>query len=345
MSRASRSRASISKQRGAEMSSRLMPAKPGAMALTISTMASESWVSRQIGHASMPAEALEEGRLALHDGQRGHRADVAQAQHGGAVRHDCDGVSLDGEAARVLGVLGDGHAHAGHARGVDHRQVVTVADGVLGRHLDLAAEVHEEGSVGDLAEADALDAAQLLDDLVRVRGGGRGDGDVDPELLVAGGGHVEAGDRAAGGLHGGGELGDRGSARGHFQTDRHRIRDAGRRCHGRVPLLSLVFAVHTGPGTPQVWQDLLSDRPTYPPVQGNQLQISEEHFHHTRYLRAVEWWVHTKQVRAPHGVEGADLVMHTFKTPTRHARLAASGRSKRRRLGPGAWIESVPSPG
>ncbi|CAM5637005.1 hypothetical protein SVIOM74S_08259 [Streptomyces violarus] len=51
MSRASRSRASISKQRGAEMSSRLMPAKPGAIALTISTIASVSWVSRQIARA------------------------------------------------------------------------------------------------------------------------------------------------------------------------------------------------------------------------------------------------------------------------------------------------------
>ena len=115
-------------------------------------------------------EPLEEGRLALHDRQRGLRADVAQAQHGGAVRHDRDGVALDGEAAGVLGVLGDRHADPGHARRVDHGQVVTVADGVLGRHLDLAAEVHEERPVGDLAQRDALDAAQLLDDLVGVRG-------------------------------------------------------------------------------------------------------------------------------------------------------------------------------
>ncbi|CAM5601192.1 hypothetical protein SCALM49S_08737 [Streptomyces californicus] len=63
MSRASRSRASISKQRGAEMSSRLMPAKPGAMALTISTIASVSWVSRQIGQASMPANRLNRAAL------------------------------------------------------------------------------------------------------------------------------------------------------------------------------------------------------------------------------------------------------------------------------------------
>ncbi len=63
MSRASRSRASISKQRGAEMSSRLMPAKPGAMALTISTIASVSWVSRHSGQASMPANRLNRAAL------------------------------------------------------------------------------------------------------------------------------------------------------------------------------------------------------------------------------------------------------------------------------------------
>lgn len=301
MSRASRSRASISKQRGAEMSSRLMPAEARGDGLDDG----HDLVGVLGVEADRPGvdvgEALEQGRLALHDRHGGHRADVAETQHGGAVRHDCDGVALDGEAARVLGVLGDRHAHAGHARGVDHREVVTVADGVLGRHLDLAAEVHQEGAVGDLAEADALDAAQLLDDLVGVRGGGRGDGDVDPELLVAGCGHVEAGDRSAGGLHGGGELGDRGSARGHFQPDRHRIRDAGRRCHGRVPLLSLVRCNTQSPAAQQVRQDLLSDRPTYQPVQGNQLQNSERLFHHTRYPGRAEWWGHTKQVRAPTG--------------------------------------------
>ncbi len=63
MSRASRSRASISKQRGAEMSSRLMPAKPGAIALTMATISSVSWVSRQIGQASIPAKRLNRAAL------------------------------------------------------------------------------------------------------------------------------------------------------------------------------------------------------------------------------------------------------------------------------------------
>ncbi len=63
MSRISRSRASISKQRGAEMSSRLMPAKPGDTARTISTIRSGSCVSRHSGQASMPAKRLNSADL------------------------------------------------------------------------------------------------------------------------------------------------------------------------------------------------------------------------------------------------------------------------------------------
>jgi hypothetical protein len=58
MSSASRSRASISKQRGAEMSSRLIPANPGATALTTLTISSGSVVSRHSGQASMSANRL-----------------------------------------------------------------------------------------------------------------------------------------------------------------------------------------------------------------------------------------------------------------------------------------------
>ena len=63
ISSSSRSLASISKQRGAEMSSRLMPANPGAMALTVRTISSVSWVSRQIGNASMSAKRLKSAAL------------------------------------------------------------------------------------------------------------------------------------------------------------------------------------------------------------------------------------------------------------------------------------------
>ena len=58
MSSSAWSRDSISKHRGAEMSSRLIPPKPGAIALTTATISSTSVVSRQIGKASTPANSL-----------------------------------------------------------------------------------------------------------------------------------------------------------------------------------------------------------------------------------------------------------------------------------------------
>jgi len=42
-----------------------------------------------------PAELLEEDRLALHHGERGLRADVAETEHRGAIGDDRDGVLLD----------------------------------------------------------------------------------------------------------------------------------------------------------------------------------------------------------------------------------------------------------
>src|SRR5450759_5839150 len=58
MSSSSRNRDSISKQRGDEMSSRLIPPKPGASAFTVRTISSGSVVSRQIGQASMWPNSL-----------------------------------------------------------------------------------------------------------------------------------------------------------------------------------------------------------------------------------------------------------------------------------------------
>ena len=51
-------RSSISKQRGAEISSRLIPPKVGSSALTIRMISSVSFVPRQIGQASIPPNSL-----------------------------------------------------------------------------------------------------------------------------------------------------------------------------------------------------------------------------------------------------------------------------------------------
>ena len=58
MSSSSMSRCSISKHRGAEISSRLMPPKPGAISCTARTISSGSLVSRQMGKASTPPKVL-----------------------------------------------------------------------------------------------------------------------------------------------------------------------------------------------------------------------------------------------------------------------------------------------
>ena len=63
MSSSSLRRSSISKQRGAEMSSRLIPPKAGAISLTVRMISSVSVVSRQIGKASTPANSLNRQHL------------------------------------------------------------------------------------------------------------------------------------------------------------------------------------------------------------------------------------------------------------------------------------------
>jgi hypothetical protein len=62
---------------------------------------------------------------------------------------------------------------------------------VLGGHLDLAAEVHQEGPVGDPPDGYPRHGAHGLDEFISVLGVARGASDVDSDALVAGCGHVE----------------------------------------------------------------------------------------------------------------------------------------------------------
>jgi len=115
---------------------------------------------------------LNRAGLALHDRHGGIRPDVAEAEHRRAVGDHGDGVALDREAAGVLGVFGDGQAHPRHAGGVGAGELVAVAQGDLRRDLDLAAEVQQEGPVGDLAHVDAVELLEAGDDLLGVGGVG-----------------------------------------------------------------------------------------------------------------------------------------------------------------------------
>ena len=156
MSSTSRSLASISKQRGAAMSSRLMPPYAGAIALTIETISSVSWVSSTTGQASTPPNRLNSAALPSITGIAAAGPMLPSPSTAAAVGDHGDGVALDGQPAGVRRVLGDGHADPGHAGGVRPGQLVAVAQGDLRRHLDLPAEVQQEGAVGDLAHLDPV---------------------------------------------------------------------------------------------------------------------------------------------------------------------------------------------
>ena len=198
MSSSSFSRLSISKQRGAEMSSRLMPPKPGAIAATAATISSD--VGRR--EADRPgvdaAELLEQHRLALHHRHRRLGADVAEAEHGRAVADDGDGVLLDRQVPDLAHVLGDRDADARDAGRVGHREVVARLQRRLRRHLDLAAEVEQERPVGDVLDLDARERVDGGDDLLDVVGARGVDRDVADLLALLDADEVDRAEAAAG---------------------------------------------------------------------------------------------------------------------------------------------------
>ena len=71
-------------------------------------------------------EFLEQDRLALHHRLAGQRADIAEAEHGGAVGDHRDQIGAGGQRGRLGGVCGDRLAGGRHARRIGQRQVALV---------------------------------------------------------------------------------------------------------------------------------------------------------------------------------------------------------------------------
>ena len=137
-------------------------------------------------------ELLEQDGLSFHDGQGGLGADVAQAEHRGAVGDDRDRVGLHGQQVGLLGHVVDGGAHASHAGRVGAREVVTVTQRHLGVDLHLAADVAHEGLVGDGIGGHAgqrSDGVAHLAAVLRIAHVAR---QVDDDAPAVGVGHVEA---------------------------------------------------------------------------------------------------------------------------------------------------------
>ena len=136
------------------------------------------------------------------------------------------------------GVLRDGEADARDPRGVGHRHVVAGAQRHLRRHLDLAAEVQQEGAVADLVDRDAVDRLQRLRAAARRASWSLAEQVTSTTIRSGIGlGHVERGHDAAGLPDRGGQPPDRSGIRGDLEPDRDRVRRSGDR-HARCLRLS-----------------------------------------------------------------------------------------------------------
>ena len=137
-----------------------MPPKTGAMRTTVSTISSTSFVSRQIGNASMSANCLKSIALAFHH-RAARRADRCRPDPSTAVPSVTTATVLRLIVSwkALLGIGGDRHRDARDAGRVDHRKILPRLDRDLRLDANLAAEVREEGRVGDADDAHALDAA------------------------------------------------------------------------------------------------------------------------------------------------------------------------------------------
>ncbi len=115
------------------MSSRLMPPKVGSSEAMMSISLSGSRSASSMSNTSTPANFLNRQALAFHHRLGSQRADIAQAQHGGAVGDHAHQIAARGVLdAALQGSASHIQAGVSHAGGVGQRQVTLVGQG-LGR--------------------------------------------------------------------------------------------------------------------------------------------------------------------------------------------------------------------
>ena len=162
--------------------------------------------------------------------QRRLGAYVAEAEHRRAIGDHRHGVLLHRQGERPAGILLDGQADAGHARGVDHREVIPGADRYLAPDLDLPAQVHEEGAVRGVDDPYPSQMLETIDNLLTMDAVARVDRDV-PQDAVSGGLHqVDGADVAAGGADRHRDATQHPGTVGDRQSNRNAVRGA--RCDG-----------------------------------------------------------------------------------------------------------------
>ena len=83
-------------------------------------------------------EAFEQNAFAFHDGFAGQRADIAQAQHGGAVADHRHQVAFGGVLVSEAGIALDLQARNGDAGSVGQAEIALRAARLGGNHGDFA---------------------------------------------------------------------------------------------------------------------------------------------------------------------------------------------------------------
>ncbi len=177
-------------------------------------------------------ELLEQAALALHHRHRRRGADVAQAEHRGAVGDDGDGVALDRVLEGLVGVVADRDAHPRDARRVGHREVVARLQRVLVVLFDLAAHVQHEGAVGGVHDLHALQRLDRREDATPVFAVGCIDHDVAHAAGGVGLHEVHGADHSAGLADRGRHLADDAGCVVHADADRQAVLRAGGDAHG-----------------------------------------------------------------------------------------------------------------
>ena len=186
---------------------------------------------------------LEQHRLAFHDGHRGFRADVAEAQHRRAVADYGDGIALDGQLPGFVVLLGDGGTHARHAGRVSHREGVPRRQRHLVLDGNFSAEMQEKNLVRNVGHDDILQFADGRHDGFHVFLAARPHRDVARHALGVGIHNVHRAEVAAQPADGVGELGEHANVVGIGQPHDKAVAD-GRTCFGGVHKVFLVSGTY-----------------------------------------------------------------------------------------------------
>ncbi len=120
------------------MSSRLMPPKVGSSAAITSTSLSGSFSLISISNTSIPANFFEQYAFAFHHRLAGEGADIAEAEHGGAIGDHRHQVAARGHVTGFGRIFDDGHAGCRHAGRISQRQIALAGKAFGGHDLDFA---------------------------------------------------------------------------------------------------------------------------------------------------------------------------------------------------------------